>query len=76
MFAASMIFAVIVGFVAGRMVESSHYGYTKQFYQQQIQGLEQQLADYKKEIDYHKNKSHIDGSMDAKKASWIQAIKY
>lgn len=76
MFLASLIIAGIIGFMAGRMVESVHYDDKSQSYHVQIQGLEKQLADHKKEIDYYKNKSGLDDSKEAKTVSWIQPIAY
>ena len=46
----AMIIAAFLGFMAGRIVESTHYNHMKKNFLQQIQELEQQLEDNTKRI--------------------------
>jgi hypothetical protein len=46
----AMVIAALLGFMAGRIVESTHSNHMQKDYLQQIQELEQQLKDNTKRI--------------------------
>jgi hypothetical protein len=71
-----LLIAVVVGFMVGRIVESTRHDYMKNAYIQQIQELEQQIADHAKTIDCSNGKAVTGGLGDSMTVNWAYNIDY
>lgn len=71
-----MLIAVLIGFMAGRIVESTRYDYMKKAYMQQIHELEQQLDSDIKAIESDDGKAFADDFGETMKINLMHTIEY